>query len=80
MKIFKYEVSVEIEMPVGATILSVQMQGGTAQLWALVDPYAGTERRRFAVIGTGWDIPDHHVYLGTWQDGPFVWHLFEATP
>ncbi len=42
--IFKYTLhlndSIKIKMPVGAEILTVQLQYGKPQLWALVDPNA----------------------------------------
>lgn len=80
--IYKYYVSLgpfSHRMPKGARILCVQMQDGVPQIWALVDPNVGNERRDFAVIGTG--ISDATLsksqYIGTFQDPPFVWHLFE---
>ncbi len=51
-------------------------------LWAQVpdgDPEL-LEVRNFAVIGTGWDVPDPGIYIGTVFDGIFVWHVYEVTP
>lgn len=67
-------------MPKGATILTVQPQGGTPHLWALVDPTAETEPREFIIVGTGHALLGHresYTYLGTVQNGPLVWHAFE---
>jgi hypothetical protein len=70
--------SQDVEMPKGATVLTVQKQGMVATIWAIVDPLAAKERRTFKVMGTGWQFdPDGLHYLATWQDGEFVWHLFE---
>jgi hypothetical protein len=69
----------EIEMPIGARILSVQLQGGLGpQMWALVDPSAERERRAFLLFGTG-HTGVHGQYIGTfqWHNGVTVWHVFE---
>lgn len=83
-RIFKYPVQVTDEftlmMPYSAKPLSVQTQGGRPCLWALVDDDAPTVSRTFCVVGTGNPFPENaHTFVGTWQDGPFVWHLFEAS-
>ena len=92
-QVWKWEVpiandnEVHIRMPLGAKILSFQLQGETPCLWALVDPKAPHVDRLFRVAGTG--VPFLHRpsmrFLGTVQDpraltrlkGPLVWHLFE---
>ena len=83
-KIWKYElpfqrVGIDGGLPRGAEILSVQMQGNSLQMWALVDPKAPTEYRAFKIFGTGWDIPNEPRlhYLETVQSGELVWHIFE---
>lgn len=75
---------VTVDMPEGAEVLRLAMQGpahGRARLtptiWALVDSDNPTEQRRFAVYGTGHDLPRQARYLGTWDAAPFVWHVFE---
>jgi hypothetical protein len=72
-----------VEMPKGAQVLSVQMQGGLPCLWAKVDTTRSLERRSFDVYGTGNAMPDDPrlVYVGTFQmdDGALVWHVFEST-
>ena len=83
--IWKYEVRTdcfEHEMPMGAKILTVQLQQGKAQLWALVDPMAAKVTRRFATVGTGHsheDTIDDAAYVGTFQmhGGTLVIHLFD---
>lgn len=67
-----------LNMPKGAEILSVQMQGGVPTIWASVDPHNGEIAREFAIVGTGHqEVTRYHHYLGTVQDGMFVWHVFE---
>lgn len=33
--------------------------------------------RTLAVFGTGFDVPDEAVHIGTLQDRGYVWHLYE---
>ena len=80
-QIWKFPIDVgpqEIKMPKGADVLTVQMQGNTPCLWALVDIEAEKELRVFNLVGTGHicrSLKDN--YIGTFQMGPLVWHLFE---
>lgn len=71
----------EITMPVGSKLLTAQMQGDTPTVWALVDPEKPAAPRRLAIIGTGQDVRDDVAvdrYVGTYQAGPYVFHVFEA--
>jgi len=78
--IYKYTVTGlnKIEMPKGATILSVNMQGADCCMWALVDTNAKTEESAFELVGTGWQIYDSMSYVGTCfaEDG-YAWHIME---
>ena len=56
--------------------LTLQLQNGVPTAWFLVDP-TKLQSRVFAIIGTGHEVPNNSQYLATWQDSPFVWHLFE---
>lgn len=62
----------------GAAIRYVDKQGDSGMLWVEVDSEAPLEKRYFQVFGTGHCIPPSAIYLGSWQDPPFVWHLFET--
>lgn len=68
-----------VTMPIGAEILHVGVQENDICFWAKVDPKAKTETRLFGIYGTGWDIPNdtESEYVGTVQQGSFVWHIFE---
>jgi hypothetical protein len=72
----------QVQMPRGAQVLSVQMQGGAPQLWALVDDNAPTTPRTFATYGTGNPMPEV-TYGGRFVDtyqmhaGSSVFHVFE---
>ena len=70
-----------VEMPQGASLLCVQMQGGIPCLWALVYPEATREARRLRMVGTGHAYHDSDLfceYVGTFQmqDGGLVFHVF----
>lgn len=86
--IHKYGIGVRdqmtIEMPVGAEIISIQLQGSNICIWAIVDEEESmTVLRHFKIFGTGHDINsiDALKYLSTVQEptdsGAFVWHVFE---
>lgn len=87
--IYKYEARLTdvftLDLPRGAKVLSVQAQNGVAQMWAMVDPKAATEKRDFMVVGTGHPIADSEVqhmhFVDTFQmkGGALVFHLFEYT-
>lgn len=90
MKVFKYTLSVVewqvLPLPKGARLLTVQMQHGQVQLWALVDPSAPFESWTFRTVGTGNEAGDlsKDVYVGTYQidHGALVFHVFaqQETP
>lgn len=75
-----------IEMPAGAEILDVQIQRISDDsrllcLWAIVDSRAEREMRSIAIVGTGNPMSldlSAEDYIGTVQDGMFVWHVFEV--
>lgn len=81
--IWKYELesgaTQSIWMPGHANILDVQMQDGRPVLWALVDPTIPDEERRFQLVLIGEEVSnlEYPGYIGSFQAGPEVWHLFE---
>ena len=88
MRIFKYPIKpgdyVEIEMPIGAQVLDVQVQHNQPCLWALVDPELPKEKRYFRFAGTGHPIKEdlsQLSHIGSFQllEGALVFHLFEVT-
>ena len=89
--IFKYALPVREEftlsLPMGARILTVQVQHGIPVLWAIVrDPSEAERERRFAMRGTGHRLDEeltvHDTYIATshLHDGDLVFHLFERDP
>lgn len=68
-----------VEMPQGAKILTAQSQQGHLVVWASHILSSLTEKRRFRVYGTGFElIEPSDLYVGTVQmsGGMFVWHIF----
>jgi hypothetical protein len=66
-----------VQMPCGARVLTVQLQNDDPVIWALVDPLAPAETREFymAMTGESFDA-EGYEYVGTYQAGWFVGHLF----
>lgn len=82
MRVWKYTLRIvdlqTLQIPIGARFLSVQMQEGQPQIWALVDENAQLEPRSLAIYCTGqpiWNNPG--LFIGTFQVGAFVFHVFE---
>jgi len=71
----------EIKMPVGAEILTVQVQNDEPYLWARVDTDAFAGSRQIAIHGTGHELSAlTRKYIGTYQlsGGALVFHVFES--
>jgi hypothetical protein len=82
--IYKYTLPLKfaefaLALPIGAEILSAQMQFGFACIWCRVNPGNSKQIRRFRFYGTGEDLVQGGKYIGTYQTagGTLVWHLFE---
>lgn len=70
-----------IETHAGAEWLDVQIQSGVGiYMWARVNTDRPVVKYAYTIVPTGGDVPhpNHFAYVGTWQDIPFVWHLFIA--
>jgi len=86
LTVYKYPVPLDdafgLNLPIGARTLTFAAQGEIGCLWALVDPHAEAETRRFRLAGTGHAInvePERLAYVGTalFRGGALVFHLFE---
>lgn len=83
--IWKFDVPTQdifwLELPIGARVLSAQMQKGKPCLWVLLDPEIPKEGRRFRLSGTGHPIEkaESLSFIDTFQldGGSLVFHLFE---
>lgn len=85
MRIWKWTLNMTdvqtVEMPAAAKLLTVQLQGGMPQVWALCDERAPKEPRHIAIYGTGNPMPDEPGdYIATFQmhGGALVFHAFEV--
>ena len=87
VSIWKYEIEPdfviqEVEMPIGAQIISFGLDANNAIcFWAKVDTEARKEMHLVACVGTGWpidNIRDNAKFIGTVVHGPYVWHLFDV--
>ena len=84
MTIWKYPLQLtdrqSFRMPIGALILSLQVQYEIPCLWALVDPKERTEERAFRIYGTGHPVDEIGRFLGTFQihNGALVFHVFDV--
>lgn len=80
-KIYKYKLELTeeqiVNMPQGSKILSTQLQDGSICLWAMVDTEKPFKQRDIRIYGTGSKITDLDKYIGTVQDGRYVWHVWE---
>jgi hypothetical protein len=83
--VFKYVIdpyNPEIEIFIGAEILSVAFQREDFCIWAKVDTSQITEKRNFYFFGTGHEIKTDmgidYKFIGTgYMDDGLVFHAFE---
>jgi hypothetical protein len=83
--IYKYEIPITdyfcLDLPLGASFLSIQLQNGKPVIWYLVDRHAAMKYEHFCVVGTGIELPSWYgirlQYLDTIQIESFVWHIFQ---
>lgn len=71
-----------LELPEKSEILTVQMQHGYPQLWAIVNSELPKEKRHIRIHGTGHMVisVDNLKYISTFQmeKGELVFHVFEV--
>lgn len=84
-RVYKYPVPMRstkfsIPLPRSFKFLRIGFQADILQMWAEVSPEEPKLPIDFQVFGTGQDMPDGLKYLATYDNGPFVLHLFQVTP
>lgn len=83
-KILKYKIPhgrlVEIETTAYAPIVHVGEQEGVVCIWVEVNDKIEVAQRSFAVFGTGHEIPEEFIHIGTVQEGTRVSHVYERYP
>ena len=67
----------EIMLPAAARLLHIGTNRNGLRMWVELDDAAPTHITRYAVLGTGWKVPEGAEHVGT-EIAPtgFVWHLF----
>jgi DNA-directed RNA polymerase subunit RPC12/RpoP len=71
----------EIQIPMAAQILTVQLQKDRPRIGAMIETDAPLTAREFCIRGTGHAFKGNEgKYIGTFQvrDGDLVFHLFEG--
>lgn len=72
-----------LSIPVGAQVLSVDVQNGQVCLWALVNPNGTKESRDFISVSTGEEIAGKYNslnFVGTVKiENAFHFHIFELS-
>lgn len=80
--IFKYAIEITdvqvIHVKAGAVPLHVGLDPhGAPCIWMKVNRDYDTEALVVYVVGTGHPLPtDAEIHLGSFNQGPFVWHVF----
>jgi hypothetical protein len=76
----------KVKFPPGSTLLSAGLQLGVITVWARVPgglyQHEDLVDYPVAICGTGEPMPenaDAWRLLGRIDDGPFIWHVFDAT-
>ena len=77
--IYKYKLcGPTIRVPQGALILSAGLDpAGDICVWARVNPDEPKVSTNIHVVGTGQEVPEGAVFVGTILHGPWVWHVFK---
>ena len=84
--VYRYEINQainDVNLPIGAKVLSVGVANNIISLWALVDTESGTEKRKFLVFGTGSDMSKTETYNLTFvgtirKSNTYAFHIFEV--
>ena len=80
--IYKYPIEITdeqtVSMPIGARVLSAQMQGTQLCIWALVEVGNVNCNRRVRIFGTGNTVKldGNWKFVDSVQERIFVWHVF----
>ena len=84
MKIYKYPIEkksnvygdLELELPNVIQYLDVKEQSGVPCIWALVDEDSELKKVEFRIVPTGDHVASGWIFVKTFHQGGFVWHLF----
>jgi hypothetical protein len=77
---YKYTDGMTLELPTQAYVVHVGTDPkGFLCIWfetELTDELLFP--RTFKTFGTGHDLPEEAMHIGTYIDSPFVWHIYEV--
>ena len=76
--VYKYELTEEIVAPI-EKFLHVECQNSVPCAWAIINTDLEEVHYTILCSGTGWPLLDPQTkdtYIGTINDGPYVWHFF----
>lgn len=80
--VHKYQIdvvdSISVKTSRNARLLHVAKLNEVPFLWALVDTEEPLVSRRIFVCGTGREVPFGAIYVGTFHEDHFVWHVFDG--
>lgn len=81
--VFKYPIprnrpKFSVMLPVGYKFLRVNFQDEQLMMWCEVNKDKKAEQANFQCFGTGHPIPPGAEWLTTFDDGPFVFHLYRV--
>lgn len=80
--IYKYRIDgvKHLELPEGAKVIHAAMQNNSPHIWVEYPVFVDSddfEERRFTCYGTGFEVPDSSIHIGSMIDEDFVWHIYE---
>ncbi len=80
-KIHKFPISrtadkFDIQIDPGFRFVRLQFQKDVLCMWAEIDASKVRQAMKFEFFGTGMAISESGQYLATYDDGPFVKHLY----
>jgi hypothetical protein len=73
----KLEESFNIILPEGFKVRLVEMQSNIPCIWAEVNKENREVEVIFQIFGTGQPIPDVFQFVHSFQEPPYVWHLYQ---
>ncbi len=66
-----------LEIPHGGRIIHAGRDPhGVPCVWAEVDPEIRNAKQNFLVLGTGREVPPGWAHAASFNDGPFMWHVY----
>ena len=77
--IYKYLLDETLDLPTDTKVVRVGVQDNRSYIWIELDPFAiPIFPRTYKIFGTGYDIPDTAIWQGTFEEGQFIWHVYEV--